>query len=156
MSKENTCCFTGHRILGPDISAKRLRDGIEYLVSMGVDTFICGGAIGFDTLCAKTVLEAKELHPHIKLHIYAPCRLQDAKWGLKDKLTYKDILAKADFVDMPSESYYDGCMKVRNYKMVDASKYCICYMNNPRSGTGQTYSYAKRQGLTVYNLAGKL
>lgn len=156
MSKENTCCFTGHRILGPDLSKARLRKGIDYLVGLGVDTFICGGAIGFDTLCAQTVLEAKEVYPHIKLHIYAPCNNQSERWGIKDCLTYESILKKADLVDMPSRAYYDGCMRERNYKMVDASKYCICYMNDPRSGTGQTYSYAKRQGLTVFNLAGKL
>ena len=63
---------------------------------------------------------------------------------------------KADFIDMPDFSYYDGCMKIRNYKMVDASAFCICYMNSPRTGTGQTYRYAVKCGLTVYNLAGKV
>ena len=155
MGKENTCCFTGHRVLNSDFSADLLRRGINYLIGLGVDTFICGGALGFDTCCAQAVLDAKKDNPHIKLHIYAPCLEQDAKWNLRDRLLYKRLLAKADFVDMPKTSYYDGCMRVRNYKMVDASSYCICYMNNPRSGTGQTHSYAKRQGLTIYNLAGR-
>ena len=155
MGRESTCCFTGHRVLGADFSTDLLARGINYLIGLGVDTFICGGAIGFDTLCAQAVLDAKLEHPHIKLHIYAPCSKQSEKWSKKDQLAYEIMLLKADYVDMPSSPYYDGCMKVRNYKMVDASAYCICYMNSPRSGTGQTHNYAKRCGLTIYNLAGK-
>lgn len=155
MAKENTCCFTGHRIMSSDFEKDTLVRGIEYMIGQGVDTFICGGAMGFDTLCAKAVLNAKAKHPHIKLHIFAPCNNQSEKWGLGDRMTYKKILKKADFVDMPDSPYFDGCMKIRNYKMVDSSAYCICYLNNSRSGTGQTYSYAKRKGLTVFNLAGK-
>ena len=156
MSRDNTCCFTGHRIIGAAFNPERLRRGIDYLIGLGVDTFICGGALGFDTLCAQTVLEAKRDYPHIHLHIYAPCNNQSQRWSCKDRAAYELLLQNADFVDMPSVPYYDGCMRVRNYKMVDASKYCICYMNSPRSGTGQTHSYAKLSGLTIFNLAGKL
>lgn len=155
MAKENTCCFTGHRILGGDFDACVLRRGIEYLIGLGVDTFICGGAMGFDTVCAKEVLLAKDIHPHIKLHIYAPCNNQGEKWSLNQRLTYDEILKKADFVDMPPVPYYKDCMKDRNYKMVDSSAYCICYLNSARSGTGQTYRYAMQKGLTVFNIAGK-
>jgi uncharacterized phage-like protein YoqJ len=155
MAKQTTCCFTGHRILAADFQRDTLVRGIEYMVAQGVDTFICGGAIGFDTLCAQEVLNAKAKHPHIKLHIYAPCNNQSDSWALPDKLTYITILGNADFVDIPAVPYFDGCMKIRNYKMVDASAFCICYLNNLRSGTGQTFRYAQKQGLTVFNLAGK-
>ena len=155
MARERCCCFTGHRIIGGDFSRDVLLRGIEYLINEGVDTFICGGALGFDTVCAKAVLDAKKEHPHIKLWIFAPCNNQDAKWSIRDSLTYKEILESADFVDMPPQPYFDDCMKIRNYKMVDSSAYCICYMNNPRSGTGQTYRYATAKGLKVFNLSGK-
>lgn len=155
MAKESSCCFTGHRILGKDFNIDVLSRGIEYLIGKGVDTFICGGALGFDTVCAKAVLEAKRAHPHIKLHIYAPCNNQAERWSIKDTLIYKGILKKADLVDMPSKPYFTDCMKIRNYKMVDNSAYCICYLNDMRSGTGQTYKYANLRGLTIYNIAGK-
>lgn len=155
MSKETTCCFTGHRQIKANFNSDILVRGIEYLINKGVDTFICGGALGFDTICAQEVLKAKERHPEIKLHIYAPCTNQSERWSSKDKEIYEEILKKADFVDMPSHSYTSDCMKIRNYKMVDNAAYCICYLNNPRSGTGQTHAYAKRKGLTVYNLAGE-
>lgn len=155
MAKENTCCFTGHRILGKDFHPDTLSRGIAYLIEKGVDTFICGGALGFDTACAKAVLSFKKEYAHIKLHIYAPCCNQSDRWSIKDRLSYKKLLKKADYVDMPDESYYSGCMRVRNYKMVDESAYCICYLNNQRSGTGQTYRYATKKGLTIFNIAGK-
>ena len=75
---------------------------------------------------------------------------------MKDKHTYAKILKKADFVDMPDVPYYDGCMKERNYKMVDSSAYCICYLtSNYRSGTAQTHRYATKHGLKIFNVAGK-
>lgn len=155
MKNENCCCFTGHRVLGMDFNRALLVRGIEYLIKKGVDTFICGGALGFDTVCAEAVLELKEVHPHIRLHIYAPCNNQCEKWQIDQRVRYERILEKADYVDMPNRAYFTDCMKIRNQKMVDNAAYCICYLNSMRSGTGQTYSYARKKGLTVYNIAGR-
>ena len=69
MAKTNTCFFTGHRILAESFTPNRLEKGIEYLINQGVDTFITGGAIGFDTEADQAVLRAKKNHPHIQLHI---------------------------------------------------------------------------------------
>lgn len=156
MAKENTCFFTGHRVLAENFTPNRLRKGIEYLISLGVDTFITGGAIGFDTVCASEVLEAKKVHPHVKLHIYVPCREQDKKWNTQDKLTYRSLLEKADLVDFNDKDYYDGCMLERNRKMADASAYCIAYYNGfGRSGTSSAVAYARRKGIVVYNIYNK-
>ncbi len=155
MSKSNTCCFTGHRILAKDFSTNCLKRGIEYLIGKGVDTFVAGGALGFDTQAALAVIELKKKHPQIKLHIYAPCKNQDRLWRLEDKLKYKSILDKADFVDMPDYDYWDGCMQTRNRKMVDASSYCIAYLDGRNSGTKSTVTYAKSRGLEVFNIYGK-
>ena len=156
MKKEVSCCFTGHRILGKDFTISALDNTIEYMINNGVTIFICGGAIGFDTYAAEAVLRAKERHESIELHIYAPCNNQSAKWNIIQKNKYNEILEKADYVDMVDRPYYDGCMKERNYKMVDNSRYCICYFHENESrpsGTGQTFRYAKRQGLEIINLA---
>lgn len=156
MIREKTCLFTGHRSLDGMLDCGCLMRGIEYVISLGVDTFIAGGALGFDTEAALCVLEAKKKHPHIKLFIFAPCKNQSQGWALFDKMKYNKILKKADYVDIPDCDYYSGCMKIRNYKMVDASNYCIAFFNgNNHSGTGQTYNYAKKSGLTVYNIYGK-
>ncbi|MBQ7907011.1 MAG: DUF1273 family protein [Clostridia bacterium] len=153
MDRSKACCFTGHRDIGPDFNKDLLSRGVSYLINRGVDTFIVGGALGFDTLVAQAVLEAKRENPNIKLWVFTPCQNQDASWSPSDKKIYKDILSRADYVDMPNTGYYAGCMKDRNYKMVDNASFCICYYDGTfKSGTGQTYRYAQKCGLTIYNL----
>ena len=59
MSKEKSTCFTGHRIVGSDFNIERLRELIDCLIQLECYTFITGGALGFDTIVAKEVLERK-------------------------------------------------------------------------------------------------
>ncbi len=57
-------------------------------------------------------------------------------------------------VEVCSEHYYDGCMKVRNQRLVDLSDVCVCYYNesNKRSGTGQTVRMAERKHICIINI----
>ena len=155
MSKEKSTCFTGHRIVGSDFNIVRLRELIDCLIQLECYTFITGGALGFDTIVAKEVLERKRNNPAVQLHVYVPCNNQDAKWSERDKKTYKEILKAADYVDIVDRPYFDGCMQERNYKMVDNASRCICYYTGKRSGTSQTVFYAKRQGLQIFNTTTK-
>lgn len=154
MSKATSCCFTGHRFLSKTFDSRRLAQTIEAMIEKGVDTFICGGALGFDTLAAQEVLKLKKKkHKEIKLHIYAPCQNQDSLWNSRDKRVYEEILSRADYVDMPENLYNNQCMKIRNYKMVDNSSYLIAYYDGTfASGTGQTVRYAERCGIEIVNL----
>jgi uncharacterized phage-like protein YoqJ len=155
MAREKSVCFTGHRIVGSDFSLGRLGTIVVDTIESGFDTFIVGGALGFDTIVAKLILMAKKDFPHIKLHVYIPCNNQDAKWSMADKQEYRKILDRADYVDMVDRPYFDGCMQERNYKMVDNASVCICYYTGKRSGTSQTVNYAKRQGLKIINTSNK-
>ena len=153
MSREITCCFTGHRRLGSDFTKEKLKSAIEDLIDKGVKIFIAGGALGFDTEAALEVLRQKKTGKDIELHIYAPCSNQSERFSFMEKWMYKKILKHADYVDMPKERYFNGCMKIRNYKMVDASSYVIAYYTGEfKSGTGQTVRYAQRSGLEITNL----
>lgn len=153
MSRETSCCFTGHRILGRDFDFDRLyRTVIKLIEKRGVDTFIAGGAMGFDTYAAKAVLKAKENGYNVQLHLYLPCNNQTEKWPMAHKIKYNEILEKADYVDLVDKPYFNGCMQKRNYKMVDASAFCLCYYNGKPSGTGQTVKYAISKGLEIGNI----
>lgn len=153
MSRETTCLFTGHRALGREFDFDNLYSAVINLIEKrGVDTFICGGAIGFDTYGAEAVLKAKENGYKVKLHLYLPCNNQTEKWAPSFKIKYEDIRKRADYIDIVDRPYFEGCMQKRNYKMVDDSAFCLCYFNGKPSGTGQTVRYAKRCGLTVINL----
>lgn len=119
--------------------------------------FYAGGAIGFDTLAANNVLRMREKYPQVKLHIVLPCSNanQTKGWTAEQVADFNRILGLADTVAYISDSYYNGCMKGRNARLVKlASDYCICYWNpkHYRSGTGQTVRMARKKGIPVINL----
>jgi len=155
IDKDRTCCFTGHRELTETKAfiKKRLKKEIEKLIEKGVIFFGAGGALGFDTLAALTVLELKKKHPQIKLIMVLPCREQAEKWSEADKQIYIGVLYKADKVTYTSEHYHRGCMHVRNRRLVDFSKYCIAYLKEESGGTAYTVGYAREKGLEVINIA---
>jgi len=155
--KEKTACFTGHRDM-PAISLfikSRLKKEIEKLIEKGVIFYGNGGALGFDTLAALTVIELRKKHPQIKLIMVLPCKEQDKKWREADKKIYADILEQADKITYTSEHYYRTCMYVRNRRLVDGSDYCIAYLKDDVGGTAYTVKYAKENGLEVINIAEK-
>ena len=153
--KEMTCCFTGHRIL-PRGKEKQIfektKEVVIELIAKGVKYFGTGGAIGYDTLAAQVVLSLKEKYPFIKLIVVCPCKNQDAKWDESQKRIYRDILNNADKIVVLADTYYDGCMQVRNRHLVDNSKYCVCYLTRNFGGTCRTVKYAYKRGNTVINI----
>ena len=58
------CALTGHRELDKDFTSEVLRKQLYDLVERGVTTFYCGMAIGFDLLCAREILEIKNISPY--------------------------------------------------------------------------------------------
>ncbi len=150
-------CFTGHRKLTDTMTLKKfLTEQLIKLIGEGADTFYAGGAVGWDMLCECTVLELREKYPHIKLILILPCHAkeQSDKWSENDKAEFKRILSSADSVEVCSEHYFNGCMKVRNQRLVDLSDICVCFYNaqNRRSGTGQTVRMALEKNIPVINL----
>ena len=157
-TKDNTCCFTGHRDISNapySVLCNRLEPLILRLIENGYKYFACGGALGFDTFAAMYILAMKKRGFDINLVLMLPCTDQTARWGLEDKLIYKDILDRADEVVYVSKTpYYSGCMQKRNYALVDSSSACICYLAEyGRSGTRQTVDYAISKNLAVVNIA---
>jgi len=153
--REQTCLFTGHR----DIPTqdyyeikKRTRAAIISLIEKGVVYYGAGGARGFDTIAAETVLELKKDYPQIKLILVLPCPEQTKGWDEKDIQKYAEIKDRADKVVYTSGHYFRGCMHVRNRHLVDHSRYCICYLTKDTGGTAFTVKYAKTKGLKVYNI----
>lgn len=153
--REKTCCFTGHREIDEkDYSKlkKRTRDLIVSLIEKGVVFFGAGGARGFDTLAAESVLELKKDYPQIKLILVLPCPDQTKGWREEDIRRYNFIKEQADKVVYTADHYYRGCMHVRNRHLVDNSRYCICYLTKDSGGTAFTVNYAKTRGLEIYNV----
>ena len=154
--KEKTACFTGHRKI-PTLAkrriAKRLEETVSEAINSGYRYFGCGGALGFDTLAAQTVLRLRETHPEIRLILVLPCMDQTRGWVERDIEEYERIKQAADKVTYTAEKYYNGCMQKRNRHLVDYSSLCICYLTEQIGGTAYTVNYARDHGLKVINTA---
>lgn len=157
---ERTACFTGHRTIPSEIMEKlisELDDALEKYISDGYDCFIAGGAIGFDTVAAFRVLNAKENHPEIKLVLALPCRNQTERWtSLKNLKEYQILKDNADAVIYLQNFYDDQCMMKRNRFMVDMSSLCIGYVTKTCGGSAATMRYAKKKNIECLNLGDNL
>ena len=154
--KEKTVCFTGHRTI-PMLKKwkieKKLKETLEALIDNGYCYFGAGGALGFDTIAAQTVLGLKKKHPEIKLILVLPCKNQTRGWEEKDVSVYESIIEQADKVVYTQEHYERGCMLKRNRHLVDNSSVCVAYLTEEKGGTAYTVNYANQKGVKVINIA---
>lgn len=126
--KSKTCCFTGHRKLPSNqlpYIQKHLEKQVIKLIHQGVIYYGAGGALGFDTAAAQTILQLKNRYPQIKLILVLPCTEQTKGWNHTDLTVYQTILQQADKVVYTSQHDYAGCLHKRNRHLVDHANYCI-------------------------------
>lgn len=153
-----TCCFTGHRFLPENEKEKislALESTVLSLIHSGYRYFGAGGALGFDTLAAQTVLRLRQSYPDIRLILVLPCVSQADKWSPADAAVYQEIMGQANKIVYTSHEYTAGCMFKRNRHLVDHSSVCICYLEKSTGGTAYTVDYARKCGLKIINLAEK-
>lgn len=152
-----TVCFTGHRNMNPEnvfctlntleeIIRKCARNNSEVI-------FRAGGAIGFDMLCALSVIDAKDEYKNIKLHLILPCKNQTRGWSDANIQKYDYILSQADSVEYVSDVYTRHCMFDRNRALVDGCDLCVAYHDGlGEGGTAYTVRYAKSHNVKVLNV----
>jgi len=149
-----TVCFSGRRIIAP---AKRqqlehaLFNIIKTLAESGYANFICGGALGFDTLAAIAVIKRKYEY-NIKLSLAIPHKGQEETWGKNDIKLYSYIINHSDNVLYLADKYYDGCMQARNRYMVDNAALLVAYSTGIHGGTAYTCAYAANKGKEIIHL----
>ena len=152
------CSFTGHRQIEPaarETVTNLIDRFIVYAYNNGCREFYNGGAIGFDILAARRVLLFRISHPDVRLHMVLPCKNQSERWSDRDTSSYEYVLGAADTVEVIADDYYDGCMRVRNARLVELCDVLVAYVGRNTGGSAQTYRMAKAAGKTVYNLFGK-
>jgi uncharacterized phage-like protein YoqJ len=153
------CSFTGHR----EIEEKYIKPleeilvrAIDYVYSEGCRNFYCGGAVGFDTMAAKTVIAMKLKKPDMRLIVVIPCKSQADKWSERARSIYEFILSNADEVVYTSEEYTKDCMRKRNQFLVDSCDVLVAFSGKERSGSAQTVRMAVAKERIVYNLYRKI
>ncbi len=154
--RANAVCVSGHRVIGKDLNINLLEKIFINLIDNGVDTFLIGMAIGFDTLCFQILEKIKQEKKHIKIIACIPCPSQADKFSLEQKKEYARLIGVADDKVVLSDSYTPSCMQKRNMFMVDNSACVICYLNKNNGGTYNTIKYAEKKGVPVINIAKKL
>ena len=149
------CSFTGHRSIAAEIRAELinlLSRAVEYAYNEGCRDFICGGALGFDTLAAREVIRFRMRHNDVRLILALPCIEQDLKWSEAQKSAYGFTLAAADEVIYTSDFYTKTCMAERNRFLAEKCDILIAYVLRMQSGAGQTLRMAEKLGKRTYNL----
>ena len=157
INRETVCLFTGHRKLPEEGALAALEDGLvstlKEAYEKGYRTFYSGAAMGFDLLCALTVLNMKgSFMPEARLILALPCYNHYKNWSKNDKRVLANLLERADEVVYVSEDYRPGCMHKRNRYMVDRASFCIAYCTKKTGGTAYTVKYAQKNGLEIKNL----
>ena len=152
-----TCSFTGHRRIAPS-HEKKLREllcrAVKYAYDNGCRKFIAGGAVGFDTLAALTVLLLRRSHPEIRLHLILPAPSQTRGWPQDEITLYEQILAQADSHRFVSAAYYNGVLQMRNRALVEVSDICVAYLRSSHGGgTAYTAALALKKGLRLINVS---
>jgi len=154
--KDTFCAFSGHRAIPKEAEGalrQLLRRHIGALAAEGTTGFLCGGALGFDTLAAEAVLSARARDPAVTLTLALPCPDQDRGWGCDARERFRRVFEAADEVIYVSPAYHRWCMMQRNRFLVDHSRLLICYMTALTGGTAYTVRYALKAGVPVENLA---
>lgn len=159
LSVNKTCFFTGHRNL-PKNKIEKIKQQLKQIIidkyNEGINCFMSGGAMGFDTLAAQIVLELKkqESYSDIKLILYVPCYHYDKKWDYTDRCVLQKLKYAADkFIIVSKCDYTPECNRIRNQRMVDDSICGIAYKLKNLSGTAQTIRIAQKQNKSVINIA---
>ena len=150
------CCFTGSRDID-DFNASDISRALEEVLVNLIENedytdFRAGGAVGFDTIAALCVLNLKRRYPHIKLHLFLPCKNQDKFFSLWERKYYFQTIKYADSITYTQEHYSDSAMMKRNMAMVDGSDICVAFLTKLTGGTYNTVKYAKRKNVPVKNI----
>ena len=125
----------------------------KLIVDEKVDTFLLGSKSQFNNLCLELVTAIKEKYPHIK-RIYVRAEYPDINEQYTNYLleSYEDTYYPEHIRSSGRAAYVE-----RNYEMIDKSKFCIVYYDEPnapttrKSGTKIALDYAvnKRKLITV-------
>lgn len=151
--RENSCAFSGHRLLGSDFDGELLERIIFRLIKRGFNTFYCGMAMGFDLFAGETVVKLREQYgAEVRLIACIPHPCQSEKFSYRDKVRYAALLSQCDEKIIFSDRYVPGCMHARDRYMVDNSSAIVCYLRKTRGGTYYTVNYARMSGINVIEI----
>lgn len=148
-----TCFFIGHRDAPESIAPILTAEVERHISAYGVSTFVVGRYGRFDSLAARTVIDAKVKHPNVTLALLLPYHPAE-----------RPIEIPTGF---DATIYPSGMEKVpRRYAIVEANKamirradYLIAYASHIASNTIKFLEYARNREkngkIVVTNIIGE-
>ena len=150
---QHTCCFFGHRTINETEELRtKITEAVERLITdENVDTFLFGSKSEFDSLCLELVTKIKGKYPHVK-RIYVR-----AEFPVINESYTAYLLKSYDETYYPEKLFGAGrsAFVERNFEMINNSKYCIVYYDEPnapttrKSGTKIALDYAIKKGREI-------
>ncbi len=147
--REKTLCVSGHRSVKEDLNVDKLKSLFLKYVDLGIDTFLIGMAVGYDTICFRILEKIRRSGKNIRIICCIPCPEQDKFFSEEQKTEYKRMIDSADFSILLENRYTPYCMMKRNKFMVDNSSVLIAYLREKKGGTKRTVDYAKDCGIEI-------
>lgn len=142
-----TCFFIGHRETPEDIYPA-LYDAVrQHIEEYGVTDYVVGHYGRFDALAARAVLEAKRIHPEVRLSLLLPYHPAERKVWQPEQ--YDSLFYPPGMETVPRRA---AIVRANRY-MVDHSTHVIAYAWHPASNARELVEYAMRRGVGVTNLA---
>ena len=138
----SACTFFGHRSCY-GLEREVLYNAIESLIGQDVDTFYVGNQGQFDGMVHGCLKKLSKLYPHIRYSVvlaYFPA----GNRALED---FSDTMYPE--IEGPPRFAIDR----RNKWMIDASDYCLCYIDHTWGGAYKFAMLAKKRGKILVNLA---
>ena len=153
VSREQTCCFTGHRpekLTCDEREARAwLRGQVERAVGEGKRRFITGMARGVDLWGALAVIELQVQHPQLLLTCALPYPGFERNWAREWREIYWQVLNAAAEIHAVRPAFCYSAYRERNEWMVDHSSVVIGVCGGARGGTRNTLLYARNMGLEL-------
>ena len=135
------CTFFGHRECY-GLNSQVLRQEIQELITQGVDTFYVGNQGRFDSMVYNCLKQLRKEYPYI--HTCVVLAYLPTEKGEYDDMT--------DTMYPEIECHPKFAIERRNRWMIEASDYCLCYINHTWGGAYKFARMAKRRGKTVINI----
>lgn len=136
---EKRCFFIGHRDTTDEV-LPALRIAVEqHITEYRITEFLVGHYGGFDDLAAQCVIEAKQLHPDIKLTMLLPYHPAERKFKLPQG--FDDSCYPPGQESVPRQL---AIVRANRYA-VDHSDYLIAYVWHAASNARKLLEYAEKR-----------
>lgn len=156
--RRHRCCFTGHRREKLTRSEVEIRLDLAREILQAIDegyiVFITGMARGVDQWAAEIVLQLRKKNKDLKLICAVPYEGVEKRWSFREQWAYRNILSKADYIQVIGQEYSPDIFQIRNEWMCNHSSKLIAVYNGHPSGTRNTINYAIRQGIAITRIQG--